>query len=37
MGIPTLKIFKAGEEIDSMSGAVPKDFLKDFIDKALAK
>jgi thioredoxin 1 len=37
MGIPTVKIFKAGKEIDSMSGAAPKDYLKEFIDKALAK
>lgn len=35
MGIPTLKIFKGGEEIQSMSGAAPKDYLKEFIDKAL--
>jgi thioredoxin 1 len=35
MGIPTLKIFKNGEEVDSMSGAAPKDYLKEFIDKAL--
>jgi thioredoxin 1 len=37
MGIPTLKLFKGGQEIDSLSGAVPKEHLKDFIDKALAK
>ncbi len=36
-GIPTLKVFRGGEEIDSMSGAAPKDFVKDFIDKAVAK
>ena len=35
MGIPTLKIFKDGKEINSMSGAAPKDYLKDFIDKAI--
>ena len=35
MGIPTLKIFKNGGEVDSMSGAAPKDYLKEFIDKAL--
>jgi thioredoxin len=35
-GIPTLKVFKAGIEVDSMSGAAPKDYVKDFIDKALA-
>ena len=37
MGIPTLKVFKGGAEIDTMSGAAPKDYVKDFIDKALAK
>jgi thioredoxin 1 len=37
MGIPTLKVFSAGKEVDSMSGAAPKDFVKDFLDKALAK
>jgi thioredoxin 1 len=37
MGIPTLKVFKGGKELDTMSGAVPKDHLKEFIDKALAK
>jgi thioredoxin 1 len=36
-GIPTLKVFRGGQEIDSMSGAAPKDYVKDFIDKALAK
>ncbi len=36
-GIPTLKVFKGGAEIDSMSGAAPKDYVKEFIDKALAK
>lgn len=35
MGIPTLKIFKGGEELDSMSGAAPKDYLKEFIDRSL--
>jgi thioredoxin 1 len=35
MGIPTLKIFKGGAEVDSMSGAAPKDYLKGFIDKVL--
>jgi len=35
MGIPTLKIFKNGEEADSMSGAAPRDYLKEFIDKSL--
>jgi len=37
MGIPTLKVFKGGKEVDTMSGAAPKDYLKDFLDKALAK
>ncbi|HER43235.1 MAG TPA: thioredoxin TrxA [Candidatus Eisenbacteria bacterium] len=36
MGIPTLKIFKNGEEADSISGAAPKEYLKEFIDKALS-
>ena len=36
MGIPTLKVFKGGEEVGSMSGAAPKDYLKDFIDKSIA-
>ncbi len=36
MGIPTLKIFNSGEEIQSMSGAAPKEYLKEFIDKALS-
>jgi len=35
MGIPTLKIFKGGEEAASVSGALPKDQLKKFIDDAL--
>ncbi len=37
MGIPTLKVFKAGKEVDSMSGAAPKDFLKEFLEGALKK
>jgi len=37
MGIPTLKVFKGGVEIDSMSGAAPKDMLDEFLKKALAK
>ncbi len=36
MGIPTLKLFKGGEEFDSLVGAAPKGMLKEFIDKALA-
>jgi len=35
MSIPNIKIFKGGEVIDSMAGAVPKPYLKEFIDKAL--
>ncbi len=35
MGIPTLKIFKDGKEINSVVGAAPKDYLKDFIDRAI--
>lgn len=35
MGIPTIKIFKGGKEVGSMSGAVPKDYLKGFIDKSI--
>ena len=35
MGIPTLKVFKNGEEIDSVSGALPKEHLKKFIDGAI--
>jgi thioredoxin 1 len=35
MGIPTLKIFKGGDEVGSMSGAAPKDYLKEFIDNSI--
>jgi thioredoxin len=35
MGIPTLKIFKGGEEVETFVGAAPKDLLKGFIDKIL--
>lgn len=35
MGIPTLKVFKNGEEVDSMTGAGTKDMLKSFIDRAI--
>jgi thioredoxin 1 len=35
MGIPTLKIFKGGEEIASVSGALPKEHLKKWIDGAV--
>jgi thioredoxin 1 len=36
MGIPTLKIFKGGEEIASVSGALPKDHLKQWIDTSVS-
>ncbi|MBN1164833.1 MAG: thioredoxin [Candidatus Krumholzibacteriota bacterium] len=35
MGIPTLKVFKAGEEINSLTGAAPKGHIKDWIDNSL--
>ena len=35
MGIPTLKIFKGGQEIASVTGALPKDQLKQWIDGAV--
>jgi thioredoxin 1 len=35
MAIPTLKIFNGGKEIQSLSGAAPKEYLKAFIDEAL--
>ncbi|HER44059.1 MAG TPA: thioredoxin, partial [Candidatus Eisenbacteria bacterium] len=35
MGIPTLKVFKGGEEVASVSGALPKEHLKKWIDGAL--
>jgi thioredoxin 1 len=35
MGIPTLKIFKGGAEIASVSGALPKEHLKQWIDQAV--
>jgi len=35
MSIPTMKIFKEGEVVDSMSGAVPKEYMKEFIDKSI--
>ncbi|RKZ05744.1 thioredoxin [bacterium] len=37
MGIPTVKIFKDGDEIDSLSGAAPKEYLKSFIDRAIGE
>ena len=35
MSIPTLKIFKGGEVVDSAVGAAPKDMLKDLVEKHL--
>ena len=35
MSIPTLKIFKDGEVADSISGAAPKEYFKEWIDKVL--
>ncbi len=35
MGIPTLKIFKGGEEVATVSGALPKEHLKQWIDGAV--
>jgi thioredoxin 1 len=35
MGIPTLKIFKGGAEVASVSGALPKEHLKHWIDGAI--
>ncbi len=35
MGIPTLKIFRGGEEIASVSGALPKEHIRQWIDGAI--
>lgn len=35
MSIPTLKIFKNGDVADSLSGAAPKEYFKEWIDKVL--
>ncbi len=35
-GIPTLMVFKNGEVVDQIVGAVPKDRIKELLDKALA-
>ena len=35
MSIPTIKVFKSGDEVGSMSGAAPKDYLKEFIDNSI--
>ena len=35
MSIPTLKIFKGGDVVDSAVGAAPKDMLKDLVEKHL--
>ncbi|MCK5808515.1 thioredoxin [bacterium] len=34
-GIPTVKVFKAGKEVDQQIGLVPADVLKDMIGKHL--
>ena len=36
MSIPTLLFFKSGKKIDQIIGAVPKDKIKNLIDKSLA-
>jgi len=36
MSIPTLKILKGGEVADSISGAAPKEYFKEWIDKVMA-
>jgi thioredoxin 1 len=33
-GIPTLILFKGGQVVDQIVGAVPKDRIKDLLDKA---
>ena len=35
MSIPTLKIFKGGEVVDSAIGAAPRDMLKELVEKQL--
>ena len=35
MSIPTIKVFKGGDEVGSMAGAAPKDYLKEFIDNSI--
>jgi thioredoxin 1 len=35
MSIPTLKVFKDGEVVDSTVGAAPRDMLKELIEKHL--
>ncbi len=35
MSIPTFKMIKGGKVVDSVSGAAPKGFFKDWIDKTL--
>ncbi len=34
-GIPTLIFFKGGQEVDRIVGAVPKDVLKNYLDRLL--
>ncbi len=33
-GIPTLMLFKNGQVVDQIVGAVPKDRIKELLDKA---
>jgi len=35
MSIPTLKVFKGGEVVDSAVGAAPRDMLRELIEKQL--
>ncbi len=35
--IPTMIIFKDGKPVDAAIGAMPKEMLKDFIDRTIAK
>lgn len=35
MSIPTFKMVKGGKVVDSVSGAAPKTFFKDWIEKTL--
>ncbi len=36
MSIPTFILFKGGEAADKMTGGIPKEKLKDFVDKGIA-
>ncbi len=37
MSIPTVLLFTGGELIDSFTGSIPKDQIKDFLDKNLGE